>query len=807
MVRFVLLSIAALMVLWVSPATAGEPVVAWESRFEQARPADGKLFYEDRGSGKSGDAVMVNEVTGGILKYGLKHDPARLADRLSLLYGNNEWWPGDVTKWGPFELTKYPILEITWRGTGFDGIYYCLQTQSGALRSAYAFPDTGRKVKDDQGREWYVSDMRFAPDSAVPTASTAVKLLGLNFAISSPSKAEGSVTEIKSIRVRGFTDAEAASEKNIAEAFTDYPQGRWAGLDEFFPFGYYMGYLSKDFDSWAGGYEGDYGIYSRNYFNYVPGTDEVELGRFGSGDDAVKAYIEAMKGLMDAARSTGMKIGADVRRLMQGHDPADGYKQLLPITRQLAGAFPGDTVVSWYCYDEPGLDALITVGMNVRAIREADPPKRPELVIFNNTATAGAYAKLLNLNFWDCYPVLQGNRDPWAIRGLTREYRKTIPGKPAWVTLQAFETRPPAPKGSYIRPSDAEMRMMAYEAIAEGAKGLIWYIGWDGVGRDQGMETRTGEARGGMLDTLADLGRRTIPIGRLLLATEPMDTSGIITTQTTEPAEGHSVVVSALQHQKKPVWYLVAVNEDLDRPRAARIKLPDTMTAKGCGVYDLYNLDGKNLLAGDQVSIETLAGGDGRVYLVADAKTFKGVQARIICDTALEDVRVLTADISIARRWGVKLSAVDAAIAECREAARKGETAKATAAAREAKALLEKATSDNSEFNSTRRALADISKELTEVETVAEYPTQDPKWWTGRMHPMLVPNPGFVGISKQYWETGRAYAKLKTRYIKGEKDGLWIDLNKTRLDCLKMREDILTLQRDKLKPVSEKPTE
>ncbi len=807
MVRFVLLSIAVIVMLSVATAIAGEPVVAWQSKFDQAGLADGKLFYEDKGSGKTGEAVMINEVTEGILKYGLKYDPARIQDLASLLYGNNEWWPSDITNWGPFDLAKYPILEITWRGTGFDGIYYCLQTQGGPLRSAYAFPDTGRKVKDDQGREWYVSNMRFAPDSAVPTASTAVKLLGLDFAISSPSKPEGSVTEIKSIRVRGFTDEEATSEKNIVEAFTDYPQGRWAGFDEFFPFGYYMGYLGREFESWAGGYEGDYGIYSRKYFNYVPGTDEVELGRFGSGDPAVKAYIEAMNGLIDAARSTGMKIGADVRRLMQGHNPADGYKQLLPTTQQLAKALPGDTVVSWYCYDEPGLDALITVGMNLRAIREADPLKRPELVIFNNTATAGAYSKFLNLDYWDSYPVLQGSRDPWAIRQLTKDYRKTIPGKPAWVTLQAFETRPPAPKGSYIRPSDAEMRMMAYQAISEGAKGLIWYIGWDGMGRDQGMETRTGEARGGMLDTLADLGRRTIPIGRLLLATEPMDTSGIVTTQTTEPAEGHNIVVSALQHQKKPVWYLVATNEDLDRTRTAQIKLPETMAAKGFGVYDLYSLNGKNLLAGDQVTIATLAGGDGRVYLIADAQTFKSVQARIICDTALEDVRVLMADISIARRWGTDLAKVDFYTELCRTSAKKGEGIKAAAAARQAKEMLDKVIADNSEFNATRRALADISKELTEVETIAEYPTQNPSWWTGRKHPMLVPNPGFVAVSKQYWETGRAYSKLKTRYIKGEKDNLWKDLNKTRLDCLKMREDILTLQREKLKPASETPGE
>ena len=102
----------------------------------------------------------------------------------------------------------------------------------------------------------------------------------------------------------------------------------------------------------------------------------------------------------------------------------------------------------------------------------------------------------------------------------------------------------------------------------------------------------------------------------------------------------------------------------------------------------------------------------------------------------------------------------------------------------------------------TRRAFEDMQMELNEVWRVCEHFSENPRWWTGRDHPMFIPNAGHVDLSKRYFETGRSYRDLYTRYLHGRKEGLWEALNKARIACLEMREDVLAMLREKLEPVA-----
>ena len=120
--------------------------------------------------------------------------------------------------------------------------------------------------------------------------------------------------------------------------------------------------------------------------------------------------------------------------------------------------------------------------------------------------------------------------------------------------------------------------------------------------------------------------------------------------------------------------------------------------------------------------------------------------------------------------------------------------------ARQAKGLLAQLMRNDSEFNGITRGLSDLSVELTELSVIAEVPSQTPRWWTGRDHPMLVPNPGFLDQSKRYWQAGRQYRNLRERYLTGKKENLWADLDKTRGECLAVREALLTTLGRKLQP-------
>ena len=305
--------------------------------------------------------------------------------------------------------------------------------------------------------------------------------------------------------------------------------------------------------------------------------------------------------------------------------------------------------------------------------------------------------------------------------------------------------------------------------------------------------------------TLRDLGQRLIPIGRQLLATDPLDDPGIEVAGREGPAGGRALVVSALKHRDRDIHFLVAVNEDLDHPRQAAVTLPGAILGDGHGIYDLYTLDGKDLRRERTFTQSTLAGGDGRIHAVCSEDEFKHLRTKILCARAAEAVRVLMPDITIARRWGLALETVDEAIAGCGTSVDSGAPKRALTEAARARTLLFDAIDGHSELAAVRRALRDVRLELAEVSRITEFRSLNPQWWTKYHHPALVPNPGFLDLSKRYWQVGRSYRGLCTKYQEGEREGLWEGVNKTRMACLAMREDVLTFLREKLKSAREPP--
>ena len=811
MIRMSVSRTLAVMLAAAAAACAADAPVAWEETFDSPDCLQKARFYvwDRHNQGGWDDKLLVKEFEDGVFRYGLEHDATRKTDWVNLVYGNIVWGHKTWPDWGPFDLKQYPILEIKWRGVRHFPLYYGKETGSGEKVQDYTYPTVTRKETDAAGREWNISVIRFAVDSSAPGPHSPTRLLGINPQITTPTDGDADILELDYIRMRGFTEEEAAKEAKVIETLSGFPKARWQGLDTFFPWGLYgTGFLRNDFEWWAGDYEGAYGIYSRNHINFIATNYEVEISRVGgsalSTDEwpqAVARYAAAVKPLIQSARDNGLRRAGDMRYLLGTRDAAEGYKQILPIARQITQQVHADDdiVVAWTLADEPGVEKLLELACCLRALTETDPHKRPGLVVFNTPHKLAAYVPYLPINYWDSYPVHGGNRAPWYIRKVARDYRKLLPDVPMWPILQAFETMPPN-DGSYTRPSDAEMRLMTYLSIAEGAKGIVWFHGYGAV-RDVHLLHRTGYPHGNMLRTVSTLGKQLIPLGRQFIGTDPDDDVAVQVTQTTEPGDAeHLLAVSPLKYRDGSGWLLVAVNEDIDRVRAGDAVLPEAMLTGGRGVYDLYRLDGRDLVDASTFGVEPLAGGDARIYAVCDEAAFRSIRAQIQCDDAVETVRALMPDLAIARRWGLDVSPVDALMTACRSAAQESNAEQALAAAAEAAAALASLTDGDSALSMTRRALEDMQVDMDEVWRICEYPSDEPQWWTGRAHPMLIPNPSFLGVSKRYWEAGRMFRDAYTGYVKGDRDGLWQRVNAARVACLEAREDALAMLREKLKP-------
>ena len=182
---------------------------------------------------------------------------------------------------------------------------------------------------------------------------------------------------------------------------------------------------------------------------------------------------------------------------------------------------------------------------------------------------------------------------------------------------------------------------------------------------------------------------------------------------------------------------------------------------------------------------------------------FLSIRTEVQCDHAVETVRALMPDLTIARRWGLDVSAVAALADGCRAAAHESNADRALACATRAMAAIAALVEGDSTLSMTRRALGDMQVDMDEVWHICEYFSKTPRWWTGRDHPVLVPNPSVLDLSKRYWDAGRLFRDAYTRYVKGEKDGLWQRLNKARVACLQVREDVWAMLREKLEPEKE----
>src|SRR5207245_937461 len=85
------------------------------------------------------------------------------------------------------------------------------------------------------------------------------------------------------------------------------------------------------------------------------------------------------------------------------------------------------------------------------------------------------YLDHIDITGCDSYPVHETNHQPAAVGDFTGRFQSIGQGKPVWMVLQGFswhQTKPPKDE-RLVYPSFVETRVMAYDAIAHGAKGIL----------------------------------------------------------------------------------------------------------------------------------------------------------------------------------------------------------------------------------------------------------------------------------------------------------------------------------------------
>jgi len=115
----------------------------------------------------------------------------------------------------------------------------------------------------------------------------------------------------------------------------------------------------------------------------------------------------------------------------------------------------------------------------IALIRRLDTRQRP---VWINEASRSdlkfirQYLDHIDITGCDLYPIHAARRDPAAIADITERYKRAGKGRPVWMVLQGFAWGELAGREEPITyPTFAETRMMAWSAIAHGARGVLYW--------------------------------------------------------------------------------------------------------------------------------------------------------------------------------------------------------------------------------------------------------------------------------------------------------------------------------------------
>ena len=183
------------------------------------------------------------------------------------------------------------------------------------------------------------------------------------------------------------------------------------------------------------------------------------------------------KAYMDRCAALGMKVNYNLLSVAGGGGvgskmdvPEDERRERL--IREVIAFRDHPALLSWYIADEPVGQGMPPEPLieTYRLIKELDP-YHPVTMVFMTPQEAWRYAGAMDIVMADPYPV--PNRPVTEVEYVTRMLHKALyPGKPVWIVPQAFGG------GEHWRrePTPAEMRVMTWLALINGARGIQYFV-------------------------------------------------------------------------------------------------------------------------------------------------------------------------------------------------------------------------------------------------------------------------------------------------------------------------------------------
>ena len=537
--------------------------------------------------------------------------------------------------------------------------------------------------------------------------------------------------------------------------------GEFPVLEGIFPFGMYgMGGGFRDAD--ASGTFDDWfpdplwrtlPDFKRHYINTVIG------GARQIYPDSPEHYWDELETVLDILGAHG--IGCLPITYFSRYYRADLDREAVEeaIRKRVPRYVDKEALLGWYIIDEPAAteaaleDYLWAAGV----INEVDP---------DHPVTTGGnkynifFDRHRPVVIFDRYPLRENSRSPWSIADITRLIYREAPG-PVWYIAPAFHNI----NGEYPRPTPAEFRLMCYAAVANGAKGLLFFNyrhrpGWfrsAGSGLVDVFESNTE-----LWDETGRLGFHLSAVGPLLLDTELAEDHPvqIVTDEIEIEWEERiaAVSVGVLKDQEANRIFLVVYNNDIEQPRQARI----TVAADGgkdAILFDLYDLAPVDY---DGTFAVERAPGDGRIYLLAGEKEVMACKEQILKSRFDHEKETAAYDLYFAGLAGLAPGGLEERLRDAGSAEQ----------VREVRKALDEALAEDPVYAATRHRLDAIQQRLSAVNrlyedkiTSLESTAKSPSRYVERDHDPTVP--GIRAYLDRLRDVGACYFALRNLYLMG----------------------------------------
>jgi len=479
--------VVLLLVLIAVPVVAGEThngTVIWGLEFNQEADLDAcrSGYFWNNDLGRKQELQIGLELKDGAMAISTVY-PAPGYAAVSIGNPAGDRYAEQVGSWQPVSVAAAPVIELRYQRVGstptmMTWLHY--ETESGQVRTISTYHS---QTEADQ---WHTYKVNLAQPEALGEGQAA-RFLGVQIV---PLGEPGQPLEVRLdyVRVRRMTEEEYQKVGRANEMINRLEVQPAPRVENFFGLGWW-GHANAP---WNGGGEPDLERVARNWTNVI-----LPYGsRFGANiwkhyqqlisseeeiepDEKTRAqyWLKMQRDEIARLKPFGIRHFANFEGFiphMTASRPGTPLEdldldQLGKWADEVVAALKGeDSVLGWYIADEPARAALLNY-LLIKQMMESRDRTRPALCLFNNMGAMRVFAPYQQLMLTDRYPV-HGKRDPWDIATWMRDCRKETRA-PHWITLETHwwvgRDQPTTP---------AQWRLVNWLAIAEGAKGINYFI-------------------------------------------------------------------------------------------------------------------------------------------------------------------------------------------------------------------------------------------------------------------------------------------------------------------------------------------